>query len=224
MIRDRAGHGEQPEQPTREEVSHAVGCFEEVDGVPGRRRVDHDEVVGPGGVDLVEALHRDVVVALDEASRDVGVERVLQDGVAGLGVGRVPMDEVVPRLLRVEHRRPQLAMRGDPALGERLGRHTDLDVAELLESECVGQALGRVDGEHQHLAAEVDGRLRGHRGGGRGLADTARAAADDDLASGQELLEGRRGRPGRGHQYPSSSLRNRATSWVARTPWLRWNR
>src|SRR3546814_5221072 len=57
------------------------------------------------------------------------------------------LHEVVPGLLRVEHRRPQLAARLHPGGGERLVRDPRLDVAERLEPERVGQALGRVDGQ-----------------------------------------------------------------------------
>ena len=62
-------------------------------------------------------------------------------------------------------------------------------IAEPFEAEGVGQPLGRVDGESQHLAALVDG---GHRRRGRRrrrLADAARAAGDDDLLGGQQLIE-----------------------------------
>ncbi len=90
-------------------------------------------------VDLVEPLHRDVVVRLDEARRDVLVQRVGQDLLAGLGVGCMRPDEVVPTLLGVEHRRPQLSPRGGRRPGERLVGDADLVVPDPLQAERVGQ-------------------------------------------------------------------------------------
>ena len=73
------GGDEPAQQAGREEVGQALRRIEEVQGVAGRRRVDHDQVVLALGVDLVEPLHGDVVVGLHEPSRDVLVERVGQD-------------------------------------------------------------------------------------------------------------------------------------------------
>jgi hypothetical protein len=219
-------HREPAEQAAGEEVGHPLRRLEEVDGVPRRRCVDDDQVEAAGRVDLVEALHRDVVVALHEPARDVLVERVGEDGVARGRIGGVATHEVVPRLLRVEHGGPQLAARLHPCVEERLPGHLGLDVAEGLEAQRVGQALGRVDGEHEHLAAVVD---RGHRrdgGGGGGLPHAAGTAVDHDLLRGEELLHraGRTLARAAGHQYPSSSARCSATWRVARAPWLRWKR
>src|SRR4051812_13440324 len=99
------------QEAAAEEVGHVLGRLEEVNGVPRRGRVDDDEVVVAARVDLVEALHGDVVVALHEASRQVLVERVLEDALRRRLVGSVEVDEGVPRLLGVEHGRPQLAAR-----------------------------------------------------------------------------------------------------------------
>ena len=185
-----AGRDREPtEQAAREEVGHALGCLEEVDGVPGGRRVDDDQVVGAGRVDLVEPLHRDVVVALHEPAGDVLVERVGEDRVPGRGIRGVAADEVVPALLGVEHRRPQLAARLHAGLREGLRRHPGLDVAEGLQPEGVGEAPGRIDRQHEHLAAVVHCRHRGGRRGGGRLPDAAGAAVDDDLLGGEELLD-----------------------------------
>ena len=113
----RYGMREPAQQPAAEEVGHALRRLEEVDRVPRRRRVDDDQVVLAGRVDLEEPLHRDVVVALHEARGDVVVQPVLEDPVRGRLVGRVPQHELVPRLLRVEHRGPQLATRLDAGRG-----------------------------------------------------------------------------------------------------------
>ena len=90
-------------------------------------------------------------------------------------VGRVAEHEVVPRLLGVEHGRPQLAARAHAGLLERLGGHRLLDVAEALEPQRVGQPPGGVDGEHEHLAAERRGGHRRGRGRGGRLAHAARS-------------------------------------------------
>jgi hypothetical protein len=198
-------HREPPQQAAGEEVGHPFGRFQEVDGVPGRRRVHEDQVVATRGVDLVQPLHRDVVVALHEPARDVGVERVGEDGVAGGGVGGVGPHQLVPRLLGVEHRRPELPPRlGDAGGGEVLGWYLRLHVAESLQPEGVGQPPCRVHGDHQHLSAVVG---RGHGRGcrrRRGLAHAARSTADHDLLGGQQRLQRRRslgpGRRPTGHQ------------------------
>ena len=93
----RARRGRQPTQePTAEEVGHALWRLEEVDGVPGGRGVDDDQVVFTAGVDLVQALHGDVVVALHEARREVLVQRVVEDALRGRRVGHVHTHEGVP--------------------------------------------------------------------------------------------------------------------------------
>ena len=214
---------DQPAQQARgEEVRHALRRIEEVERVARRRRVDDDEVVLALGVDLVEPLHRDVVVALHEARRDVLVERVGEDVLAGLLVGRMGGDEIVPALLRVEHRRPQLAPRMGTRRGEHLVGDADLVVPDPLEAECVGQPARGVDGEHQHPAALLDhrrGRQRRRRGR---LAHAAGPAGDDDVLRRQQLSDGLRrvGALGRRHR-PSSSPNAWATWRVVRAPKLR---
>ncbi len=143
-------------------------------------------------MDLVEPLHGDVVVALDEPARDVLVERVGQDPGRRVPVGSVAAHQVVPALLGVEHGRPQLAAGPDAAGLERIRGYLLLDVAEPVEAEGGGQAAGRIDGDDQHPAAEADGGhgRRGRRGGG--LADAAGAAHDHDLLGGEERLDGAR--------------------------------
>ena len=96
-----------------------------------------------------------------------------------------------------------------PAAANAVGRHPGLDVAEPLDAEGVGEPLGRVDGEDEHLAAEVGRRHRRRRRRRRRLADAARAAVDDDLLGRERAA---RAWPSRGrscvlasrHQNPSS--------------------
>jgi hypothetical protein len=109
-----------------------------------------------------------------------------QDLVARLAVRCVAADEVVPRLLGVEHGRPQLPPWLDAGGAEGLVGHPVLAVADAVESEGVGQALGRVDGQDQDLAAVTDrghDRRRRRRGG---LAHAPGATGDDDLLGGQQ--------------------------------------
>src|SRR5262245_8893828 len=178
--------------------------------------VHHDEVVAARGVNLEQPLHGDVVVALHELGSDVRVQRVGQDGVARAYVGRVAAHEVVPALLGVEHRHPELATRLEAGGGEGVGGDACLHVAESLESERARQAPGRIDGEHEDPSAEV---RRGHGaegGGDRGLADAARPAHDGDLLGGKEALDRTR--------HGSSSASASATCDVARIPVVRANR
>ena len=218
------GHDQPAQQARREEVGHALRRIEKVERVARRRRVDDDQVVLTLGVDLVEPLHRDVVVRLHEARRDVLVQRVGQDLLAGLLVGRMRADEIVPALLRVQHRRPQLAPRVAPRLGEHVVGDADLVVPDPLQPQRVGQPTGRVDRQHQDAAALFDHGGGGQRGGRRGLAHPSGSAGDDDVLGRQQVPHrlGRR-RTGRGHS-PSSSPSAWATWRVVRAPKLRANR
>ena len=92
-----------------EEAREAAGRLEEVERVAGRRRVDDDQVEAALLVQLVELLHRHVLLRARERAGDVAVEAVRQDAprlLLGLGVLR---DQIVERALGVEHQRPQLA-------------------------------------------------------------------------------------------------------------------
>ena len=215
----RYGSVSQRSKPTAEELRHARGRVEEVDRVAGRRRVDDDQVVLARRVDLEQALHRDVVVTLHEARGEVGVQAVLEDAVRGRRVGRVPAHEVVPRLLRVEHRGPQLAARLDARGLQHLVRHPVRFVADAVEAERGREPAGGVDGEHERLAAEAGRGTERGRGRHRRLADTAGAAADHDLLGREELLERRRPRAARPRaQCPSSAPSASATMRVTRRP------
>ena len=77
-------HGEPLQQPAAEELAHPPGCIEQVERVARRRRVDDDQVVLARRVQVVQLLHRQVVVAVDEAAGDVAVQRIGQHRVAQL--------------------------------------------------------------------------------------------------------------------------------------------
>src|SRR4029453_1051920 len=110
--------GEPTQQATAEELLHALRRVEEVQRVPGGWRVHDDQVVAAGRMQLVQALHRDVVMALDEAGGDVLVKGVDEDGVPSAIIRGVTTDEVVPRRLGVEHGRPELAPRLQTGIAE----------------------------------------------------------------------------------------------------------
>ena len=155
-------------------------------------------------MDLEEPFHGDVVVALDEAARDVAVEGVGQDLVAGAVVGGMVTDQGVPRLLGVEHGGVELTAGLDAGRGEGVVGDPALGVADALEPEGVGQPAGGVDGEDEHLAAAVRRRHGRRRGRRRGLAHPAGTAGHDDLARGQQTVERAVGRPCRGTPRPAS--------------------
>ena len=152
------------------------------------RGVDHDQVPVAAGVELVEALGRDVVVGGHELPGDVLVERVAEDRVTGGGVRRVTPHQRVPRLLRVQHGHPQLA-------AGRLDRRRldpDRHVAQrAVEPQGGGQPPGGVDGEHQHLAGRAGGHPGAERGGEGRLADAARPAHHDQAVGVEQPAERR---------------------------------
>ena len=217
-------HGEPAQQPAAEELDHPRRRVEHRQGVARRRRVDDDEVVVAGGVEVVELLHRQVVVAVHEAAGDVLVQRVGQHGVADLGVGGVAADEVVPAGLGVEHRRPQLAARLDAGGLERRVGHPAGRVAEGADAERVGEAPGRVDGQHEHLAALVrrrpPARARRRPSSCRRRPSRARAPSPCSPAGRRARPAPRRSRDAwpSGHATSSSSASALATSATTRRP------
>ncbi len=224
---DAVRHRQPAQQPSPEEVGHASRRLQEVDRVPGRRRIDHDQVVRTGRVEVEEALHRDVVVTLHEAPGDVVVEPVLEDSVRRLLIGCVAQHELVPARLGVEHRGVQLAARLEARRTEHLVGHASFHVAERLEAEGVGEAAGRVDREHEDLAAGAHGRAQRGSRGDRRLPHATGAAEHHDLACREQRLQV--GRPrrrtlGGAPHAPSSLARASATIRVTRSPWSRTNR
>jgi hypothetical protein len=139
--------------------------------------------------------------------------------------GRVALDQRVPTGLGVEHGRPQLAARGDPGLLEHVEGDLALGVADALQAERVGEALGRVDREHEHPPAVMQRGHRRDRRGHRRLADPAGAAGDRDLLGRDQLVQGAAAGLGRARAHrPSSSASHDATCLVLRKPPTRVNR
>ncbi len=209
--------GEHPQEATREELGHALRGFEEVDGVSAGGRVEDDEVVATLRMDLVEALHGDVVVALDEPASDVAVEGVGQDSIAGVGVRRVAAHQVVPRLLGIEHGGPQFAPCSLPQID--LG----LAIADVLDAQGISQPTGGIDGEHKNLSALFGCRPGGSRSCHCRLADASRTAEHDNLPGSQQGLQTLRPLCCRAHS-PISAASASATWRVARRPWDRMKR
>jgi hypothetical protein len=84
------------------------------------------------------------------------------------------VDHLVEGPAHVQHHRVQVAT----GIGHAAGL-----VAERLHAECLGEAAGRVDREHDGAAPAFRGadRQRGRRGG---LSDAAGTAAHDDPGAG----------------------------------------
>jgi hypothetical protein len=164
--------------------------LQEVERVAGGRRVDDDEVEADVVVQLVQLLGGHVLLGAGQRGRDVAVEAVAHDSLGLLGVGRVQLDEVVERALRVQHHRPQLAAvhpAVEPADGE-VGYGAGL-VGQPGQAQRVGQPAGRVDRDDDRAAAGRRGLDRQHGSRGR-LAHAAGAAAHDHGPLGDQPSEG----------------------------------
>ena len=129
---------------------------------------------------------------------EVLVQPVGQDRLRLLRRAGVALDEVVERALGVEHQRVQVT--GPVAL--HLGRR----VGQRLHAQRVGQAPGRVDGDHAGAAAGP--RRRQGEGGRHGrLADATRSAAHDDRALRHQLRQRRRASGAAAGRAPPSGRR-----------------
>ena len=190
--------------------------------------VDDHEVVLAGGVEIVQLLHRQVVVAVHEAAGDVLVQRVVEHRVReprrrarGGGSGRP-----TPPWCRASP--PTALPRGVmPESAKALSGTRTGSLPNAGDAERGSQTTGGVDGEHEHPARLLGGGLDGESGRHRGLAHPARSGDEDHLLAGQQGVE--RARPscaamgasaGARHQCPvsSSSARAVATSVTTRRP------
>ena len=155
--------------------------------MPRRWGIDDDEVEPAVLVELVELLHRHVLLRARERAGDVAVEAVAQDAVRLRVVVRIGAHELVEGGLGVEHERVQATTGNRVAVGiPKLARDLVGRVREVLETQRVGQPLRRIDGHH-HCAAAPPRALDGEGRGGRRLPDTSGAAADEDVVRGDEL-------------------------------------
>jgi hypothetical protein len=150
--------GEQLERGRVDERRQLARRVEEVECVPGRRRVEHQQVVEALAVQLVELLHRHVLLRAGHGVRQLAVDRVGEHGVARALVGRVLVHQLVEGALGVEHHRPQLA------LHRRI--HQVGLVSQLVQAQRVREAARGVDREDGDLAATGGHAERDGRGGG----------------------------------------------------------
>ena len=97
-----------------EEAREPARRVEEVERVARGRRVDDDEVEVRLLVQLVELLHRHVLLRAREPAGDVAVEAVAVDPLRLRGIDGVARDQLVEGRLGVEHHRPQLAPTSHP--------------------------------------------------------------------------------------------------------------
>ena len=178
-------NGQPAQQAAAEEVGHPARRVEDRQRVARRRRVDDHEVEVARRVEVVELFHREVLVAVHEAARDVLVQRIGEHRVASGGVGRMAADEFVPAGLRVEHRRPQLAAQWH----RRVRRHPHRRVPERRETERGRQPARRIDGQHEDLATLSLGGGHSEGGGDRRLADAAGSRHEDHLPARQQMVE-----------------------------------
>ena len=159
------------------------GRVEEVERVARRRRVDDDDVELLGVDELVELLHRHVLLGARQRAGQVLVERLAEDRLRLLGRAGVALDEVVEGPLGVEHQGVEVA--------GPVARHFRGRVGQRLHAQGVGQAAGRVHGDHAGAPAGP-GRRQGEGGRHGRLAHAARPAAHDDRALGHQLGQRRR--------------------------------
>ena len=169
-----------------DELGQAARGVEEVERVAARRGVEHQQVEAALRVQLEQLLHRHVLLRPGQRVGDLLVDAVREDPLAGLLVGGVAAHELVEGRLGVEHHRPQLPLHLDPLALDQGRVDAPCLIAELLEAERVGEALGRVDRQHADLQAPG-----GHPGGdcrrGGRLSDPARARADADVLALEDV-------------------------------------
>jgi hypothetical protein len=185
--RGEAGRAEEDlQRAPLEEAGQPVGRVEEVERVARRRRVEHEHVEAPGAVELVELRDGGELLRAGDGARQLLIDPVREHVVARAGVGGEALDQLVERLLGVEHHRPQLALHDDAVAGDALGVDQPRLVVERREPERVGQPPRRVDRHDRDPQARRREPHRQRRRRGR-LPDAARAGADDDALAVQAL-------------------------------------
>ena len=183
-----AGFQEELERAALDESRHPLGRVDEVERVPRGRRVEHQQVVARLLVQLVELFHRHVLLRARHRVGDLLVDAVLEDAVARLLVGRVPLDrssKVRFASSIIAHSSPFISM---PCAAKRSGSTSrsslpssgrPSELARRFAGSMVSTATFRPCGGHAH---------RDRRGRGR-LADPARARADADLPALQQVAD-----------------------------------
>jgi len=147
-------------------------CAQEVEGLTARRSVHHHQIETLVAIERIELLGRHVFLTSREPAGHVLVERVVEDPLRLLRRARVLTNHVVEGLSGVEHHRPQLAVTVD-------GNPSRIVAEAISQTEGIGQAPSRVDGDHHDLAPPTR-RLESERGRSGGLAHSTRTTAHDD--------------------------------------------
>jgi hypothetical protein len=170
-----------------QEVEDPRGSVEEVERVRGGRRVEHDELRLRALAQLTQPLERDVLLRPGQHGGERLVETVLQDSLA-LSRRSLPLDEIVPAGLEVQHHRLQRSREADPGAGEHLGLDLGRRVAEPGQPQRIGQPPRRVDGADQRAPPQRR-RAHCHRRGERRLSHAAGADAHQHSPLAKDLLE-----------------------------------
>ena len=105
----------------------------------------------PTLVELVEALHRHVLLRARDGRGQLAVDPVAQHRLPRLLVGGVAAHHVVERALGIEHQRPQLALHLDAGRLEPRRVHQQLLVPQLRHAQGLGQAPRRIDRDDRDL-------------------------------------------------------------------------
>ena len=92
-----------------EERRQPAGRVEELDGIVGGRRVEHQQVVVAGD-ELVELLDRGELLRARDGVRELAVDPVALDLLGTRGCRCDAVDQLVECALGVEHHRPQLTL------------------------------------------------------------------------------------------------------------------
>ena len=173
---------------------------EEVERVAGGRRVEHEQVVAALVVELVQLLHRHVLLRAGHGVRQLLVDAVGEHRVARALVGGVRARSARRRCAWRRASSPT-ARRFEPAR-RTLGRRAPRCRARPGRASC--EPPGRVDREHRHLQP-ARGHAQRDRGGGGGLAHAARARRRRTISLALEPVAD-------AHSLRSSSRASRSSS------------
>ena len=143
---------EELQRATFDEPRHPLGRVDEVERVAGGRRVEHQQVVARLLVQLVELLHRHVLLRAGHRVGDLLVDAVLR----GSGRASPRRARGAPRDRRRCASRRASSPTARPSSRSRVrakrsGSTQPLLVAQLGQAEGVRQPLGGVDREHRDL-------------------------------------------------------------------------
>ena len=184
---------QQPHEPAVEEAGEPLGRVEEVQRGARGRGVDDDQVPAAGACGRPGRAGRASPSPCTPGCPRTSWRRRRRTGWPGSAAPSPGWPGSRPPRRRCASC-PASSRRGcRPSVRPgRDARHRARGVVERLDPHRLGQPAGRVDGEHDDLAAALGGPQReGGRGGG--LADAAGAAADDDpLRRGRRAARRRR--------------------------------